>query len=434
MISRTFRNLPLALVALLASPFPVAAQREERSAPVSQIFFEVHSFSSPLPGKQRVDVLYRLPRDVFVFVKNPEGSGLPLIARAEITVDVVDAARGSAGHEHTRRVFPDTGSQAIQGMTSFTLPPGQYSVLLEVADGESNRTYRNEKKISVMDPLAFQILGPLKLAPDSTRDILALNYGGDIPFGRDFDVYAEIISGEDLRVSYRLTAHEGRDLPPDTAAWVQATAARGPVLQVTGSDTEALYHRENRDGAGVPLSLLLHFRGDTLREGLYELRIRAVAGDSVRTITDSFHARWFDKPLSLRSLATAIDALRYIASESEYDHMKDADPRSQQLMFDSFWERRDKTPGTAKNEVMEEYYRRVDHASQAFGTLMQQNGMKSDRGKAYILYGPPESMKRELIPSSSPREIWVYPNLHKRLIFTDQSKRGDYKLTSTEDF
>src|SRR5207247_6934283 len=99
--------------------------------------------------------------------------------------------------------------------------------------------------------------------------------------------------------------------------------------------------------------------------------IAATYRSKTDTMRQNFHLRWIGMPFSLRNLQTAVDALEYTAPEKEFKEMRSANPRKQKLLFEEFWKKRDPTPGTAFNEVMEEYYRRVDHASTAFSTLRQ---------------------------------------------------------------
>jgi hypothetical protein len=81
---------------------------------------------------------------------------------------------------------------------------------------------------------------------------------------------------------------------------------------------------------------------------------------------------------------------------------------------------------------MAEYYQRCDYALENFGTLRQANGIKTDRGKIYILYGPPAKTERLLTPGTPPKEIWYYDNLGMKFIFVDESRAGNYKLLSSE--
>ncbi|MEK9139207.1 MAG: GWxTD domain-containing protein, partial [Bacteroidota bacterium] len=128
----------------------------------------------------------------------------------------------------------------------------------------------------------------------------------------------------------------------------------------------------------------------------------------------------------------AINALKYITTEEQRDSLRKGDLEGRRDKLEAFWKRRDNTPETAFNEVMVEYYRRVDHASRTFGTLRDPDGFKSDRGKVHILYGPPTRTERTLSPSAGYQEIWIYENLNKKFIFADQTKTGNYILIATQ--
>ena len=82
---------------------------------------------------------------------------------------------------------------------------------------------------------------------------------------------------------------------------------------------------------------------------------------------------------------------------------------------------------------MTEYFRRVDYAFSNFRTLKEENGVLTDRGRIYILYGKPTSIERSLAPGGPPRELWTYASLNKEFIFEDPSRQGNYKLTATEN-
>lgn len=100
-----------------------------------------------------------------------------------------------------------------------------------------------------------------------------------------------------------------------------------------------------------------------------------------------------------------------------------------------FWLRRDPTPGTSKNEFQEEHYRRIAYANERFVSPVHQ-GWKTDRGKIYIVYGPPDEIESH--PSGRqggpPSEQWLYEFLEgigRRVIveFLDSSRDGEYRQT-----
>jgi GWxTD domain-containing protein len=108
---------------------------------------------------------------------------------------------------------------------------------------------------------------------------------------------------------------------------------------------------------------------------------------------------------------------------------------------EQFWSRRDPTPDTAENEFKEEHYRRIAYSNVHFGA----DGWKSDRGRAYIVLGPPDEIEhpppttgrqpptKASPPSTSAEELWHYRFLEGIgsdviLRFVDSCKCGDYHL------
>jgi hypothetical protein len=82
---------------------------------------------------------------------------------------------------------------------------------------------------------------------------------------------------------------------------------------------------------------------------------------------------------------------------------------------------------------MAEYYYRVDETMRKYSTARENDGYKTDRGRIYILYGPPPKSERLLQPNSAPKEIWTYMNLHRRFIFIDPTKNGNFILSQAEN-
>jgi len=102
---------------------------------------------------------------------------------------------------------------------------------------------------------------------------------------------------------------------------------------------------------------------------------------------------------------------------------------------EQFWRHRDPTPGTAENEYKEEHYRRIAYANVHFAQAVP--GWETDRGRIYIVYGPPDLIKAESARSSGdsgkPTELWHYHSIpgHGKdieLMFVDVCRCGDYRL------
>ncbi len=180
------------------------------------------------------------------------------------------------------------------------------------------------------------------------------------------------------------------------------------------------------------LGLIIPLASEKLPLRRFDLALTIRLGNAEYKAIKNFHMVWPDMPFSLRDIDYAINALKYITTDDQRDSLRKGNNEEQRDNLEAFWKRRDPTPETAYNEVMVEYYRRVDHASRTYGTLRDPDGFKSDRGKTYILYGPPTTTDRTLDPVAGYQEVWIYENLGKKFIFADQTKTGTYVLISSQ--
>ncbi|HEY6182329.1 MAG TPA: GWxTD domain-containing protein [Terriglobales bacterium] len=82
----------------------------------------------------------------------------------------------------------------------------------------------------------------------------------------------------------------------------------------------------------------------------------------------------------------------YIITDEERAAFKQFSNEEERDQFiEAFWQRRDPTPDTEENEFKEEHYRRMAYANDHFAAGIP--GWKSDRGRMYIMYGPPDEIE-----------------------------------------
>ncbi len=137
----------------------------------------------------------------------------------------------------------------------------------------------------------------------------------------------------------------------------------------------------------------------------------------------------------------------YIISDEERDVFINLNTDDEKDAFiEQFWLRRDNIPETAENEFKIEHYRRIMYANEKFTAGIP--GWKTDRGRIYIKFGPPDRF--ESTPqggsyertrkeggghtSVAPFERWEYRNLAGvgddiELEFVDDKGGGLYELT-----
>lgn len=98
------------------------------------------------------------------------------------------------------------------------------------------------------------------------------------------------------------------------------------------------------------------------------------------------------------------DVLWIITDEERktFNSLKTDDEREQ--FIESFWLRRDPDPDTDVNEYREEYYQRIAYANEHFTSGIP--GWKTDRGRIYIMFGPPHEKESHPSGGSYDRPIW----------------------------
>jgi GWxTD domain-containing protein len=123
-----------------------------------------------------------------------------------------------------------------------------------------------------------------------------------------------------------------------------------------------------------------------------------------------------------------LNRVRYIITKEESHMYLDIPEEEREQFKEDFWKRRDPDPNTEENEFQMEYFNRMDQADDLF-TSEGKPGWMTDRGRIYILFGPP--LDRITYPmgySASGRcqEVWYYGNFP--VVFVDNTCTGTYRL------
>ncbi len=93
-----------------------------------------------------------------------------------------------------------------------------------------------------------------------------------------------------------------------------------------------------------------------------------------------------------------------------------------------FWQRRDAgMPGVDANSFRGEHYRRLAYANQHFAASLP--GWKTDRGRIYIMYGPPHSIEAHTVGTAKPYELWHYREIREFAPAERDPKTSTYQTT-----
>ncbi len=128
----------------------------------------------------------------------------------------------------------------------------------------------------------------------------------------------------------------------------------------------------------------------------------------------------------------------YVISKEEKDtFLQLATDQDRDKFIEQFWDIRNPNPGSPVNEFKEEHYRRIQYANTYFKTEWAAEGWQSDRGRIYIILGPPGS--RQFFTSGGqiyPIELWFYTTSEPSLppffyiMFYQKNAMGDFRLYS----
>jgi GWxTD domain-containing protein len=137
----------------------------------------------------------------------------------------------------------------------------------------------------------------------------------------------------------------------------------------------------------------------------------------------------------------------YIITDEErkaWKRLSTDDEREQ--FIEQFWLRRDPTPDTEENEYKEEHYRRIAYSNERFASGIP--GWKTDRGRIYIVYGPPDEIDDHSSGGSYDRPYeegggttstfpfvdWTYRYIegvgsNVKIEFVDTTMSGEFRMT-----
>jgi GWxTD domain-containing protein len=147
------------------------------------------------------------------------------------------------------------------------------------------------------------------------------------------------------------------------------------------------------------------------------------------------YKKWLDEDVRWIITGEELSAFKKLSNNAERDQF-----------IENFWQRRDPTPDTAENEYKEEHYRRIAYANEHYAAGMP--GWKTDRGRIYIMYGPPDSIDSHPMggpyqrsaeegggqTETFPFEVWRYRYLEGigqeiEIEFVDDCGCGAYEMT-----
>jgi len=174
--------------------------------------------------------------------------------------------------------------------------------------------------------------------------------------------------------------------------------------------------------------------GDPLKRPVDEKRKKENAKSLKKELRGEYK-KWLDEDV------------RWIITDQERKaFMQLSNDEERDKFIEAFWDRRNPNPDSEDNEFKDEHYRRIEYANEHFPAGIP--GWKTDRGRIYIVFGPPDEIESHPSggtyerpieegggeTSTFPFEDWRYRHIDgigEQVIveFVDTCMCGDYHMT-----
>lgn len=401
----------------------------QRPSFIPKLPFESEIISIPrVDGNFSVYFTYKMPYKLLVFERVDETFN----AGFRVVVEISDensnlVTRDIKDSKFSVQYFESTNDQMLflQEYLTFKLKPSEYKITAVISDLNSTGELpikpikitlgENENK-KAQHPL---IIREQEIICSDNKAFLLANSGGNIPFSSDN--YHLIIPVSDTSVKELNILIENNN---ETVFSGKVNESYIIPIGITMC--------ENNLAVTVDTANILFrnfvFRNVNakLREGKVVLKIM----NEEYEIDEEYESQviWLNKPFSLLDPEKAIEFLDYIESDSIVSLLLDEDESDYPKILDDYWMKFDPTPETSYNEIMFEYYNRIDYALKEFRAISNSNGAKTDRGMIYIKFGKAEKIERLSNPEGQIIETWTYLKPERKFSFVDKKGTGNFTL------
>ncbi len=383
-------------------------------------------FRPPAGSDYLLHVHVSFPRSRLFFLRRQSESGT--IWRAQYEWRVIIRERNALQQgggvyvdtlelDEEQLVFDPT--ERVRLFQQFELPPGQYRVEVIVSDRHSVRSGREQQEVEASpyreaEPGLSQIemldpgIGRYESAVQDVREAHAEEVLSSLRNPEDASVVAflyetyEIPTGSSI--VYRLISDDGGEARSRQRALLRGSMTVRDTLSTSG-----------------------------LEEGRYSLQLQ-LEGAGGLSLTESRTFR-IHRPLLAwgDDLKTTTAQLSLYAGEDAAGALEALPGAERRAFLDSIWSALDPTPGTGRNEVQNEFIRRLRYADEQWRSGSRR-GWDVDIGRVYIAFGEPDEIIEErqtrtpVRPLEEPRQViirkWIYRESAVTFAFIYEPARG----------
>ena len=310
--------------------------------------------------------------------------------------------------------FNDTYSSLITDMVKETiiLFNENSKLFVELMDLDTRKIFRKQIDISLDDFKKNDIISDLILIDINKKNSLFENGFPIIPpmisdIDSSINIFYEAISRNTSFnfIYYRISSLTNETIISDSIQIANTDLVFNNILNIPISD-------KIKSNFNVQLSYERIYDDSSNEEFISSITIKSNFMGMTSFVND---------------IDEAIEQLRYIAFTDELKKIFKNKNITKEEKLKEFWEKRDPTPETKQNELMNEYYRRVSFANNQFQTW--QKGWKTSMGMIFILFGPPDNIEKNMSDING-REYqrWNYIRINRSFTFLDYNGFGEFEL------
>lgn len=372
--------------------------------------------------------IYKIPFSQLFFEKDGDNYKAGLKVNIEIS-DLAGIVIKRAFDEKSVNVhdYESTNSEKLYlyGLVRFDVPEGNYKVSTIISDKISKR----ERKLPATEFLASKnILQPIVVESvenyELNSDSLILSISGSvIPFNKpENDLLIPVVMDSTVQ-SLKIIV---KDSDKKIVLEKEISNYFYKNLSYHLSD-KGIFITDEENNSSYKI-FVVNDIASGLDEGNYTFEI--LPDNELSKKADfKFLVVWISKPFSLIDPERAMKYLEIIEPEEKISELKRIKGNAEKILYD-YWKPFDTTPDTKYNELMNEFYQRVDYAEENFRSITGNGGAFSDRGNIYIKFGKPDETLRDTNSDGKVVETWLYKEQNLKFAFVDSSGTGKFILVN----
>lgn len=345
-----------------------------------------------------------------LYYKESEGK---IIADCNLKIKLLNKERTDSLLDslHHQFTIPSFSWAAKEGLIFYIqfgkyIVAGAYDYIITISSADNSGVVQGEKIITDDDFLMSDILPAKAIFRDTSGGNLTKGNLKIIP--EPSKIFGE--ETENFFIYYELY-----NINPDTTNLTIFYIIADTTGKTIRKITRAMERKFSRQ------AINLGFNIQSLEPNDYIIRVvvyDSLSGKSIEKSVD-FKIKKKKEQVVLSEDLPYYDAIEYFVSAQEYKYFLTLEEKGRKMYLKKFWEKHN------YNEISQRYEYADGHFQEG-----NKAGSKTDRGRIYIKYGPPDEIDNKQFESSQPYEYWQYYN-GIEFIFVDIRGTQEYTLVWT---